>query len=84
MYARIVNGKVFELSNVPFTLGDDECAHCVEVGEEVSEGWLWTPGGCIAPTEPAPDPVASAHSYLLADAQTVQELREAVANVLGL
>lgn len=52
MYARIIDGRVAELTeNLP-ALGSGECALIVEVGPEVRPGWLWTPQGCCAPPEP--------------------------------
>ena len=83
MHARIVDGKVAERSPSPFKLGLGESAHCVEVGDDVLDGWLWSPTGCTPPIKSRPDPVEVANSYLLADAQTVQELSSALAAILN-
>ena len=81
MYAEIVQGAVRELF-------EDKpqgcCGMFVEVFDwTVQVGWLWTPQGCVPPPEPQPDPKAVAYSYLLADAQTLDDLRDAVAVITG-
>ena len=81
--AMIVDGRVAQVGE-EIALAPGECALIVPVGPEVEVGWAWTPQGCEPPEEPAPGPVTVAHSYLLADAQTVDELREALAVILGL
>ena len=83
MYARIVGGQVAELTEDMPELAPGECALIVEAGTEVQVGWLWTPQGCVPPQEPQPDPKAVAYSYLLADAQTLDDLRDAVAVITG-
>ncbi len=83
MQALIIEGRVASIAE-EITPAPGECALIVPVGPEVEVGWLWSPDGCAPPAEPAPDPVTVAHSYLLADAQTVDELREALAVILGL
>ena len=84
MYARIIQGRVAELFGEVPTLGQAECALIVEVGPDVQAGWAWSPDGCTPQPDFTPDPVTVAHSYLLADAQSVDELREALAVILGL
>lgn len=84
MRVRIVEGLVAELEPM---LGEHECAMIVDAAPEVQVGWLWSPEGCAAPpyvAEAGPDEVTVAHSYLLADAQTVGDLRNALVEILGL
>lgn len=84
MRVRVIEGRVAELDPV---LGEHECAMIVDAAPEVQAGWLWSPEGCAAPhdaAEEGPDDVTVAHSYLLADAQTVGDLRNALVEILGL
>lgn len=84
MYARIICGRVAALTAEFPYLGPNECAHIVRVSDlGIRVGWEWAPEGCAPPSEPAPNPLAVAHSYMLADAQTVDDLRDAVATVFG-
>lgn len=50
MYARIVDGVVKKITTAHPNLGNSECALIVEVGEEVQEGWAWTPERCFDET----------------------------------
>lgn len=50
MYARIVGGRVAELTEAKPITAPGECALIVEVGAEVKVGWAWSPGGCSGPT----------------------------------
>lgn len=53
MYARIINGRVAELTEAPPVLHPGECALIVEVFDwDVRVGWLWTPEGFAPMPEP--------------------------------
>lgn len=85
MYATIINGTVAERHPVAPTLAPGESAIIMPCGPEVQPGWRLEAGALAPPLPaPAPDPVTVAHSYLLADAQSVDELRDALAVILGL
>ena len=56
----------------------------VPCDDSVEIGWVLDKGVLAPPQEPLPDPVGTAHSYMLADASTVHDLRAAVATILGI
>lgn len=63
MYARIIEGRVAQLTEDEPALAPGECALIVEVHDwAVQPGWLWTPEGFSAP--PELDPYATEPEYL--------------------
>lgn len=83
MYAIIVDGRVASTTEQPI-VGTAEAAYIVQCTEQVQVGWVLYNGELVGPVESKPDPVQTAHSYLLADAQTVEDLRYAVARIIGI
>lgn len=86
MYARIVCGKVAELTADKPVLAAGECAQIVECDAAVQVGWLWTPDGCAAPAAPAaPDPNAAIDAQIAAleATQTPRRMRDAALTDLG-
>lgn len=75
MYARIIEGRVAELSEVPFALGPSECALIVECPDEVKVGWVFNGSVCAAPN---PDTAILAQIAELEAMQTPRLLREAM------
>ena len=79
MYARIVENVVAQLTADMPILAAGQCAHIVQVGDDVALGWLWTAEGVVAPPLVEPDPNADIDAQILALEATVTQrrLREA-------
>jgi|GEM_PF-1814202 len=76
MYARIVCGKVAELTADKPVLAAGECAQIVECDAAVRVGWTWTPaGGCAAPTVDA-NATLDARIAALEAQQTPRRMRD--------
>lgn len=79
MYARIVDGKVAELTEDLPALGSTECALIVEVHDwDVQEGWLFLGGQCVPPPDPTPAELnAALDAQIIAlEAKQARPLRE--------
>jgi len=86
-YARIVGGFVVDVTPDRPVVGAHESAMILPCPDAAVVGWVVLGGEVVAPAEPvdpATDPLTVAHSYLLADAKSVDELRTALAVILGL